>query len=196
MRLQATRTNRRKPWWPLDVKACPGVADGMCRRIVEGTCRLLKEECEAYPMILGPPTIRRRPSARKYPEGTEFNCPACKSRLPATDPKHTRNEEPPGACPFPDVGPVHWPCPGCVENWAFNHPSHVPNPTICRAPEPRRHFSKAAGPGPHRDLSAPVAARPEDRNPPSHEPEFVWRVVPSGHTLHSILPDNSSTMRP
>ena len=92
-----------------------------CERIVQGIDKLMRNKSTtAYPETGG---TSRRGRPRKFPEYIEFDCPACIGRLGKKNDKHTRNQEPPRLCRWPDEVPEEA-CPGCRKGFAPDHPSH------------------------------------------------------------------------
>ena len=55
------------------------------------------------------------------PPATEFTCPACRSHLRKTDPKHVRDD----TCRFKNVESITWSCPGCLARRNRAHESHT-----------------------------------------------------------------------
>ena len=129
-----------------------------CRRIVEGICLLLRRiGPDSRPTFLYfpvggeiPKRIRGRP--RLYPEGAVFDCPACRSSRPWTDPRHTRNSEPPLLCKHYGRIPEYT-CPGCVSGKSPDHPSHTREESSCRMPGVRVTGQRRTA-GPARDPAA------------------------------------------
>ena len=67
------------------------------------------------------------PAPEAEPEARTYSCPACRSHLRKTDPKHTHDEN----CKFPNVESTSWTCPGCVARKNRAHESH-PNDETCQ----------------------------------------------------------------
>ena len=77
----------------------------MCRMIVEGICCLIRKHRRVgydYTFLYLPVEVQtgkaKRGRPRIYPESAHFDCPACKCSRPWSDPRHTRNSEPPLLC--------------------------------------------------------------------------------------------------
>ena len=122
------------------------------------------------------PGKRGRP--RKYPEGVEFDCPACKRRLPMTDPLHTRREEPPGLCKHPDVEPMQVSCPACAAGKAADHPDHT-HDDGCRSPNIRASGRRRRG-GDLREPRLPAHGDSSQRNRQNDDHDFDADAVSSG----------------
>jgi hypothetical protein len=149
----------------------------MCRMIVEGSCMLLKrigtvkQRC-----ILGfPVEDKKKGRPRKYPELAIFDCPACKSSKPWSDPQHSRNAEPPLLCKHSDKT-LDSSCPasslnfsdvvvfqGCLQGKSPDHPNHTRIKGECRMPGIRTTGQRRRG-GPVRDPAVSAAGSSADRN--------------------------------
>ena len=107
----------------------------MCRRIVEGTCLLIRQ-------------LGKQRSPIYAMTDSEYDCLACVGRKAKTDPCHTRSTTTPHTCTFPHVDPMRYPCPGCVQYKPSNHPSHTHIQGECRHPRARAPGER----GPRNDI--------------------------------------------
>ena len=125
----------------------------MCRMIVEGVIALLKRTSGNRNLEVSYPTTEnKRGRPRLHPEAAVFDCPACRSSRPWSDPRHTRNAEPPLLCRHYNRVPEYT-CPGCVRGSPPDHPSHTRIDGDCRMPAVRKCSSNTwsnTGPGDHR----------------------------------------------
>eukprot|EP00435_Cladocopium_sp_Y103_P060618 s677_g22.t1 len=106
------------------------------------------------------PTRSAAAASDPPPPAPGFTCPACRSHLRKTDPKHARDE----TCKFKDVESVSWSCPGCVARRNRAHESHTNDHTcqgaVARLPE---GSSREMGTTHPRDGRVPASADPTAR---------------------------------
>ena len=177
----------------------------MCRKIVEGICNLVnnlqKEQAclIAFEIDIAIATSTfvvgsKRGRPRKYPEGAEFDCPACKSSRPWTDPRHTRNDEPPECCKHAGTDPPYE-CPACRNGLSPDHPNHTRITGDCRMPGTRTTGQRRRG-GPVRDPAIPASGTAADRNPLSHDMEFdsTAKVVDVMEQIRAGINPNASNV--
>jgi len=132
-----------------------------------------------------PPKTPKGDKHQIYPKEVVFDCPACKRRFPATDRKHTRNQEPPEICRFPFVEPdEEITCEGCIANRSFDHGSHTGDHR-CQVPDPGTHGTRRTA-GPHRDPAVPVTGTADQRNPLGLDLEFDRDPVAAPVRLSSL----------
>ena len=101
--------------------------------------------------------------ARKYPEGVDFDCPACKKHRGWAHGSHTRRKEPPQLCKFWDKPWERITCPGCIAGKVPDHPSHTHVPEECAEP-PKRTTGVSRRSGPVRDPEVKGSGLPGGHN--------------------------------
>ena len=107
---------------------------------------------------------------RTYPEGIVCACTACKSGVIKKHPPHTRKDEPPKLCKYPDVPPWKWTCPSCNVRLRRDHHRHTSGENSKHYDDDIRRRRKAdrskrAAPPPHKDPAIAAAGEPTTKPP-------------------------------